>query len=153
MGTLAANILLVVIVIAMMDRRLAVCLCAFAALGYVGTGAFGQGPGDPSGLLTAIASHQWLLVSAILIGGAVRLVKGDTPLPMVPPRYRPWLAVGLGAVSAVLQSLVQHVPIGQALVQGALSVFVAISGHELLVESLLGGKEPLSSTSTKDSPP
>jgi hypothetical protein len=107
-----------------------------------GFGQSGQAPAVvDQALLQALLGHQWLVVSSILIGGAVRLVKGDTPLPYVPPRYRPFLAVLLGGVSAALQALTQHIPVQQALLEGALSVFVAISGHEIIIESLFGGRE------------
>lgn len=99
---------------------------------------------------TAIA---WFTLSAIVIGGIVRLLKSDTPLPTVPVRLRPWLALGLGLVAGVLQAVTTGTPWLQALGSGFTAAVTAITGHDLVVESLRGGAEPFAPSSTPKVPP
>lgn len=99
---------------------------------------------------TAIA---WFSLTAIVIGGIVRLLKSDTPLPTVPPRLRPWLALGLGLLAGVLQAVTTGTPWLQALGSGFSAAVTAITGHELVVESLRGGVEPFAAGDTPNVPP
>lgn len=99
---------------------------------------------DFSALLSALSSHKWIVVAALVITALVRLFKSDTPLPfgwVVPPRYRVWLALGLGIVAGVLNAGIAGTPWQTAILQGLGAAISAILGHEFLVESLRGGRE------------
>lgn len=95
----------------------------------------------------------WFTLSAIVIGGIVRLLKSDTPLPTVPARARPWLALGLGSAAGVLQALTTGTPWPLALGSGFTAAVTAMTGHDLVVGSIRGGVEPFASSSTPKVPP
>lgn len=107
---------------------------------------------DLATLLALFRAHAWIALAALFIGALLRAVKGDTPLPYVTPRVRPWLALGLGLVAGVLNSLVAKVPLGTALFQGFAAAATAIAGHESLIESLRGGVEFFASPSDPKPP-
>lgn len=93
-------------------------------------------------LLAALTERNWPLVSLLVIGFLVRLLKQDTKLPItIPARWRPWIAMALGAASGVLEQIVQGTPWNDALLGGVAAALVAMGGHNLVVEGLLGGKE------------
>jgi len=104
-------------------------------------------------LLTAVSSHSWLAVSALVIGLLVRLLKSDTWGPTLPAKYRPWAALALGCASAVLEKVMAGASWQTALVDGLGSALAAVAGHDLVVESLLGGKELPVPGLMKNSPP
>lgn len=79
---------------------------------------------------------------ALVIGLTVRLLKSDTPLPTVPSRYRPFLALALGALGGAVDSVARGTPWPEALLAGFGASLTAMLGHEVLVEKLLGGREP-----------
>ena len=69
-------------------------------------------------------------------------MKSDVALPFaVPPRVRSWLALGLGIVLGVVQSLASGAPMVKALLDGLAAAVGAIAAHETIIESLRGGKE------------
>lgn len=78
---------------------------------------------------------------ALVVGLVVRLLKSDTPLPTVPARYRPFLALGLGAVGGALDALASGTPWQQAVLGGISAALAAMVGHEVIVEQLFGGRE------------
>lgn len=86
---------------------------------------------------------EWVLLAAIAIGIVVRLLKADSKLipAVVPAKWRPWLAIGLGIGSGVLEAVATGKPWKSALVGGLVSGVLPILGHELVVESLRSGKE------------
>ncbi|WP_394844032.1 DUF4231 domain-containing protein [Pendulispora brunnea] len=104
-------------------------------------------------LLTLAAQGKWIVVGAIVIGAIVRLLKSDTPLPTVPSQWRPWLALGLGAVAGILQAVAAGTPWQKALIDGLVSALTAIAGHDLLIESLRGGREIGSDRAPVPAPP
>lgn len=95
----------------------------------------------PSDLITMALDHQWLALSAVVLGGVVRLVKDDSRLVTIPAHVRPWLAFGLGAVAAFLQFLVEGVGLKEALTTTIVAPLLAIIGHHLGIEMLRGGRE------------
>lgn len=92
-------------------------------------------------LIQLLVLHKWLAASAAVIGLCVRLLKSDSPVMPVPAAYRAWLALGLGAVSGVLDQIVNGTPVLQAVLGGLGSAMIAITGHETLIEGLRKGKE------------
>lgn len=99
-------------------------------------------------LVDALASHAWIAAAAIVIGFLVRLLKGDTPLPFVPAKYRPFLALGFGVVAGALNALVAGTAWPIAVGQGLVAAMTAMAGHDSIVESLRGGIEFFSNRST-----
>lgn len=81
----------------------------------------------------------WTGVAALVIGALVRAVKSDGAtialanlgLPPVPKRALPWIALALGAASAVLDARVNGTPWEAAAAAGVLSAGGAIVGHDL----------------------
>ncbi|WP_394849723.1 hypothetical protein LZC95_20000 [Pendulispora brunnea] len=92
-------------------------------------------------LVELLLDHKWVPFAALAIGAVVRVLKSDTPLPTVPTAWRPWLALGLGAVAGVLQAVVGGTAWSKALLDGLTAALTAIAGHDLVIESLRGGKE------------
>lgn len=93
-------------------------------------------------ILKLALAHKWLAVSVIAIGSAVRLLKSDTKIPIdIPPKYRVWLAMLLGVVSGVMESVSTGMPWKQAILNGLSAAMVAVLGHNVIVDSMRGGKE------------
>lgn len=98
-------------------------------------------------LLSLLAAHRWLALAAalapILIGVVVRLLKDDTSIVpfVVPARWRPWLALGLGFASGVVAKVAAGIPWPVAILGGLTSGVVPIAAHDLVIEGLLGGHE------------
>ena len=87
-------------------------------------------------------SHQYVLLTAVIIGFIVRLLKSDTKIPIdVPPRLRIWLAFALGAGAGVLEKVAGGTPWKPALFDGAVAAVAAVLGQNVVVDSLRGGKE------------
>jgi hypothetical protein len=96
---------------------------------------------DLGQLFSLILSHSWIALAALVVGAIVAVLKGTTPLPAISPKYRPWLALGLGVVAGILKSISTGTPAAQAILSGLGSGMIAITGHETLIESVRGGKE------------
>jgi hypothetical protein len=91
---------------------------------------------------TLIVEHRWAALCALLAGVLVRLSKSDNLVPLnIPARLRPWIPVVFGVFGAVAEALANGKPWSQAIVAGIFVALAPIAGHELLVESLRGGKE------------
>lgn len=100
---------------------------------------------DIDQFVALIQSHAWIPLASIAIGFAVRLVKSDAAVAWfpvaIPPQVRSWLALGLGLVAGVLDKVVAGSSWSVALMGGIAAAITAISGHELVIESLRGGRE------------
>lgn len=99
---------------------------------------------DPQQLIDLVTQKKWIAIAALVIGFVVRLLKSDTKIPVdIPPRYRVWLALALGGAAGALDKLVgqEGVTWTAALVQGLLAAVLAIVGHNVVIDSLRGGKE------------
>lgn len=94
-------------------------------------------------LVALMQAHKWLPVAALVIGALVRFAKSDVPIPFwnVPAKYRTWLAMGLGVVYGVFQSVIGGTPLVTALLQGLAAAMMAIVGHEAIVEGVRGGRD------------
>lgn len=99
-------------------------------------------PTSVNDLVALLVSHKWVAASAVAIGLVVRLLKSDTKIPInIPAAYRTWIALGLGIVSGVLDKIANGTPWKDAIVGGLGAAFTAIVGHEMLIESMRGGRE------------
>lgn len=96
---------------------------------------------DLESLLSAVRDHAWPIVAAVVIGGLVRMVKSDAIPITVPARWRPVLALGLGLASGACDAIIRGTDWHEALGMGLLSSFVAMGGHDVLIEALRGGAE------------
>lgn len=96
---------------------------------------------DLESLLSAVRDHAWPIVAAVVIGGLVRMVKSDAIPINVPARWRPVLALGLGLASGACDAIIRGTSWQEALGMGLLSSFVAMGGHDVLIEALRGGAE------------
>lgn len=75
-------------------------------------------------------------VVALLVGAIVRWLK-----PTVAPRWRPFLALGLGAAAGVVDYVLTGRAWREALLAGLASAIVAMTGHEAVIEGARGGRE------------
>lgn len=92
-----------------------------------------------------VAGHEWLALSALIIGALVRIMKSETfagPLARIPAKWRPVIALGLGITSGVIDAIVNGTKWQTAVVSGLISATIAISAHEVGIETLRNGKEP-----------
>lgn len=97
---------------------------------------------DIPAVLALLKAHAWIGLAALLVGLLVRLLKSDVPItPTIPARYRPFLALALGQVAAVLDHVASGTPWKDAAIGGFLAAVVAMLGHEAAIEKLRGGQE------------
>jgi hypothetical protein len=98
---------------------------------------------DQSDILDLAAKHQWILLSAVVLGCIVRLLKEDTRFPpfAVAARWRPLLAMGLGIASGALHAVATGTPWRDALLGGLVSGSLAIAGHGTIVDGFRDGKD------------
>jgi hypothetical protein len=95
-------------------------------------------------IIRAARAHSWIPVFSLFVAVIVRVSKTDYAVrwfPLhVPPRGRPWLAVGLGVLVAVAAKL-SGASWGET-IMGALTVGPgAMAAHDLIVESLRRGRD------------
>lgn len=91
-----------------------------------------------------ITGEDLTLLAALMvtIGGLVRTTKADIPfLPTIPAKFRPLLALLLGAAGGALDALVRGTPPVKALLVGVSSAIGAMIGHQTLVEGMRNGVE------------
>lgn len=92
-------------------------------------------------VMALIDARAWVPLAAVLVGAIVRLTKMGPLSERIPPAARPWIALGLGLVSGVLEAVLAGTPAAVAIAGGLISGTLAIAGHDTLVESLRKGKE------------
>ena len=78
-------------------------------------------------------------IAAVLVWALVAALKSPAFPLEIPPRARPWLALVLGQVYAVLAAVVGGVPWGVALVDGLVATTLAVTGQELGAAALRRG--------------
>lgn len=104
-------------------------------------------PDVVSVILGLVQNHQWptlaWLAASLVIGLLVRVLKGDStlPLPNIPPNIRIWVVFGLGIAGGVAFKVFAGGTLQSALAWGVSAAIAAIIGHETVIESLRGGKE------------
>lgn len=88
----------------------------------------------------------WPVLGALVIGFIVRLLKSanvPAPFDRIPPKARPVVAVALGGLQGALQAALTSTPWQTTLVNGLVAGLLAVFGHDVLIEWLRAGKEPL----------
>ena len=90
-----------------------------------------------------VVAHKWIPLAAIVIGLVVRLLKSDTKIPItIPPAWRSRIALLLGVAAGVLERVANSgTSWGQAIFEGLVAAMLAITGHNVLIDSLRGGRE------------
>lgn len=96
-----------------------------------------------------ISEGKWVLAFAALAGLGVRLLKDDAAVRWfpftIPAEWRPAMALALGVVAAVVRlkggGLDWKTAVLTGVVEGLTAGSGAIAGHQLLVESMRGGRE------------
>jgi hypothetical protein len=87
----------------------------------------------------------WVPIATLIVGSLIRLAKSDRAVAWFPvaisPRWRAWIALGLGVVLGVLQKLALGGSWVEAIGGGLSAGIAAITGHELIVESLRDGRD------------
>lgn len=97
---------------------------------------------DANQLYDLLMTHKYWAFASVAVGLIVRLLKAHPVLAeKLPSRVRPWIAVILGIIAGVLESIVAGTPILKALILGTISGGGAILGHDLFIEGLRNGKE------------
>lgn len=97
---------------------------------------------DLSAIPSLLASHAWIPLAALVVGFLVWLLKTRPALQdKIPPRVRPWVAIGLGQLLAVLQAVTLGTPWKDAVLNGLLAALTAMFGHDVGIEGIRGGKE------------
>jgi hypothetical protein len=99
---------------------------------------------DPTEIIALVTQHKWVAIAALVVGMILRLVKDDVTFPVnISPKWRVWLALGLGGASGALNKLVEagNTTWTTALTQGLLAAGLAIVSHNVFIDSLRGGRE------------
>ena len=95
---------------------------------------------DIQQLSELLTGGKWAPLGALVIFSIVRLLKSDVALPSwlppVPPKYRPWLALALGAVACFLAKLGAGAGWQASLAFGASSTLGALLTHVVLIEKI-----------------
>jgi hypothetical protein len=114
---------------------------------------------DINPILQAVAAHQWEVVGGLFVGAIVATCKqgwaGAKIQALLPPRFIPFLAPTYAALAVLAADLVAgkslaviEQTVGAAIVSG----FIAVVGHELLIEGIRNGKELVPSKPPKAPP-
>jgi hypothetical protein len=87
-------------------------------------------------------THKPLVLVALVVGALVRMLKDDHRFPItLSKRARPWVALLLGLVLGAVQQRLAGATWLDAVCSGLLAGALPILGHQLGIESILGGKE------------
>jgi hypothetical protein len=99
--------------------------------------------------LDAITGHKWALLTALILGFFVGLVKqgqlGQALQAKLPKQLIPLYAPIIGSAGAfsveVIQGTAWKVAVVDAVNLGITGAMIAVFGHQLMIEGLRGGKE------------
>lgn len=87
----------------------------------------------------------WVPIATLIVASLIRLAKSDRAVAWFPvavsPKWRAWAALLLGVVLGVLQKLALGGSWVDAVGGGLSAGIAAITGHELVVESLRNGRD------------
>ena len=103
---------------------------------------------DVSAMIAAVVAHKWVLLGALGIGAFVALSKqgwlGSLMQRQLPPRWIPFLAPAYAAMTVFSTEIMAGktwqaalADSGSAIVSG----FLAVLGHETVVEGIRNGRE------------
>ena len=96
-------------------------------------------------LIQLARGHDWIALAAVFAGLLIRLSKSDRFVAWFPiaiaPRWRAWAALVLGVAYGALRALVTGSRWPGAIAGGLTAGFLAITGHELVVEGLRKGRD------------
>jgi hypothetical protein len=99
-------------------------------------------------LVAAAQAHEWLMFSAVAIGFIVAMTKqgwlGTWIATRIPSSALPYYAMVLGFAGTFTTDVVEQKPWQQAMLDafsGLLAAFIAIAGHQTVIERMRGGKE------------
>lgn len=96
----------------------------------------------PEDLVALIIQKKWIALMALLLGFTVRLLKSDTKIPInIPPQYRVWLALGLAPIAGAFDKWAAGTTWTTAMVEGLIASVMAIVSHNVVVDSMRGGRE------------
>jgi hypothetical protein len=94
--------------------------------------------------ISLVRSHAWIPLASLIINALVRLSKTDQAVAWFPvnirPRVRPTAALVLGVASGVVAGLAGG-SWGSALVGGFIAGMLAITTHDVVVESIRKGRD------------
>jgi hypothetical protein len=101
---------------------------------------------DLNTFLVLVRDHNWVAIAAIVDGLLIRLAKSDRFVQFFPvaiaPKWRPWFALGIGVVEGCIAIKVfSHGVWSEAIFGGISAGVTAITGHELVVESIRNGRD------------
>lgn len=97
---------------------------------------------EANDIIAAVEKKNWIGLAIIIVAVLVRLTKSDTKIPInIPARWRPWLAMGLGATAGVLMKVSAGMSWRAAALSGLLAGAIPIIGQNLFINSLANGKE------------
>ncbi len=96
-----------------------------------------------------VADKAWVALTALAVGGLVRLLKSDRQVAWfpwaVPARWRALLALGLGVAASTLSLRARGSSWLQALLAGGVEGLVAggaaVATHDVVIEGLRDGRE------------
>ena len=100
---------------------------------------------DIGAIYDSVAQGHYAMATALMLWLLVRILKDPrlNMLSRLDAKYRPLIVVALGAAAGCADSIVNGVPIAKAVVMGLVAAAMAIAGQEVVVNSLMGGKEPM----------
>lgn len=100
---------------------------------------------DTNYITNLVKDHSWVPLAALIIGALIRISKDDKAVAWfpvsIPPRWRPWAAMILGAAAGCLDSVMSGTPWSQAALSGVTASALAMAGHDVIVEGARGGRD------------
>lgn len=100
---------------------------------------------DISPIINALLAHNWVIVGALFVGLVVALTKqgwfGTWIQDKIPARYLPIYAMGVGVLSLMGSEVLAGKTWQQALMDGFSAAFLAVVGHQTVIEGVRDGKE------------
>jgi Mrp family chromosome partitioning ATPase len=93
---------------------------------------------DPT-IAEQAGAGRHVAIAAVIVWALVAAMKSPAFPLDIPPKARPWLALALGQVYAVLAAVVGGIPWGAALVDGLVATTLAVTGQELGAAALRRG--------------
>lgn len=124
-------------------RRLAFA-AALVCLTLPAVALAGDGDLDVLAIVELAHGHAWIPLAALVVGFLTRLLKTERAqswLGPLPAAHRPKVALLFGVAAGVLDGIANGTQWHSALIGGVLSALIAMGGHDLLIESIRGGRE------------